>query len=153
MSTAFKAKEKKKAPGLSTRPVALGRTKSIVESVAKPKDKDLVGTTLVAATPVKVKSKAGRSFSSAFPVGKDVLPTILDHPDISHRNLAGRAVEGGDDDDDWMPHSSPDILLLTDEDRSTSPDTNALGDSFGTRSLFEKRRALVESTPTKRRRK
>ena len=147
MSTAFKVTEKKKGQAPTGRRTALGNTKSTAEPMpTKSKDKDRLGTTLVAATPVKPKPKAGRSFSSAFPDERDVLPFIIDEP---NGGIARLAVEGGDDDDDWMPQSSPDILLLTDEDRSTSPGGDGLSEDTKGRSQYGRNRMLVESTPTK----
>ncbi|KAI0086035.1 hypothetical protein BDY19DRAFT_895413 [Irpex rosettiformis] len=151
MTTAFKGKEKKKAQDPSSRRNALGRTKSTADAVVvKAKGKDRVGTTLVAATPRKVKPKGGRSFSSAFPDGKDVLPTLIDESGLN--NTSRRAVEGGDDDDDWTLRSSPDILLLTDDERNTSPSADGLDDDAKERLFFGRSRTLVEGTPTRRRR-
>ncbi len=158
MSTAFNKvpeKHRKKggqAPSGKRTAPPLERTKSTAD-----KAKDKLGTTLVAATPVKPKNlKSGRSFSTAFRDEKDVLPFIIDvdDPNASSGSSSRFAVEGGDDDD-WMPQSSPDILLLADEDRSTSPGASA--DGFASTSdvnvkgwLGKRRRSsLVEGTPTK----
>ncbi|KAI0686012.1 hypothetical protein BC835DRAFT_477664 [Cytidiella melzeri] len=149
MSTAFKGKDKRLQERLGKRP-AVGKSKNTADAgVAKVKNKNSTGTTLVAATPVKSKLKAGRSFASVYGEGKDKLPTIVDDSGIMSNGTGRRAVEGGDDDEDWMLQSSPDVLLLTDEDRSTSPgepDEGAKGWS-----LFGNSRMLVEATPTKKR--
>ncbi|KAI0684296.1 hypothetical protein BC835DRAFT_637835 [Cytidiella melzeri] len=151
MSTAFKGKHKKLQEQSGRRP-AVGKSKSTADAgVPKGKSKNSTGTTLVAATPVKSKLKAGRSFASVCGEGKDKLPTIVDDSGVMSNSTGRRAVEGGDDNDEWMLQSSPDVLLLNNEDRSTSPGEPNEGAKGW--SLFGSSRMLVEATPTKKRRR
>jgi hypothetical protein len=155
MSTAFKVKEKQKPPQQTSKRLALANPKGSGDiGTSNGKGKDRIGTTLVAATPVKTKTKGGRFFVP--PKGKErgIFPTITDDSSATHGSR--RALEGDEDDDEWMPQSSPDVLLLTDEDSCPSPVQGVAlgghGRSKG-RSMHGSSRMLAEATPTKSRKR
>ena len=74
----------------------------------------------MAATPVKPKQRAQLQTQE-----RDRLPMLIENPEFM-----GRAVEGGEDDDEWTIQSSPDIVFLGSAGRGQS-------------------RVLAEATPTK----
>lgn len=122
MSTAFKGKVK------PARPVAHAGSKSksaaaAAAAGARASAGSRHGTTLVAATPVKPKQRAQLHTQE-----RDRLPMLIENPEFM-----GRAVEGGEDDDEWTIQSSADIVFL--------------GSAGGGQS-----RVLAEATPTKKRR-
>ena len=107
MTTAFKGKAKSKS---QMKPTKQAKTNASISSgsanklQSRAKDK---GKTLVAATPVKPKTKPDYFHTEK----KDVLPVIIDDSLLTE----GRAMEGDSDDDAWMIPSSPDVLLLMDD--------------------------------------
>ncbi|KIP02449.1 hypothetical protein PHLGIDRAFT_37894 [Phlebiopsis gigantea 11061_1 CR5-6] len=122
MSTAFKGKVK------PARPVAHAGSKAksaaaAAAAGARASAGSRQGTTLVAATPVKPKQRAQLHTQE-----RDRLPMLIENPEFM-----GRAVEGGEDDDEWTIQSSADILFLGSAGRGQS-------------------RVLAEATPTKKRR-
>ncbi|KAI0338790.1 hypothetical protein BDW22DRAFT_1362505 [Trametopsis cervina] len=149
MSTMFKGKgkEKQRPQGQLGRRDSMNKSKSSLLSADETKSRAVsrMGTTLVAATPVKSKPKVGRTFSSALQDERDVLPMIIDDPRVQGGAGSQRAIEGGDDDDDWMLQSSPDVLLLTNEHRSASPD---LEETSGAH-FYSRSQILAQATPTK----
>jgi len=118
MTTAFKGKAKaREREQLKTAAAkvkaAEDNKKAALAAKARPSSK---GITLVAATPVKPKERAGQfEESQASSQPSQIVPRL------PMCDLSG-IVEGGDDDDDWTLPSSPDVLLLGASSQGQAPD-------------------------------